>query len=60
MKLAELIKGKQSDIVRIRANSKIAAAADSMTQNRIGALLVEDDAGAVGFGGGEMQMRHFG
>jgi CBS domain-containing protein len=47
MKLAELIKGKHSDIVKISASSKIAEAANSMTQNRIGALLVEDDAGAI-------------
>jgi len=47
MKLAELIKGKQNDIVKIRPSSKIADAANTMTSNRIGALLVEDDAGAI-------------
>ena len=47
MKLAQLIKGKQNDIVRIRANSKIADAANTMTSNKIGALLVEDDGGAI-------------
>jgi CBS domain-containing protein len=47
MKLAELIKGKQKDIVKIRANSKIAGAASTMTEKKIGALLVEDDAGAI-------------
>ena len=47
MKLAELIKGKQNDIVRIRANSKIADAANMMTSNKIGALLVEDDGGGI-------------
>ncbi|MCP4333199.1 MAG: CBS domain-containing protein [Gammaproteobacteria bacterium] len=47
MKLAELIKGKQNDIVRIRANSSIADAANTMTSNKIGALLVEDDGGAI-------------
>ena len=47
MKLAELIKGKQSDIVKIRASSKIADAANTMTSNKIGALLVEDDAGVI-------------
>ena len=47
MKLAELIKGKQNDIVRIRANSNIADAANMMASNKIGALLVEDDAGAI-------------
>ena len=47
MKLAELIKGKQNDIVRIRANSNIADAANTMTSNKIGALLVESDAGEI-------------
>lgn len=47
MKLAELIQGKQKDIVKIRANSKIADAANTMTQSKIGALLVEDDAGQI-------------
>jgi len=47
MKLSELIKGKQSDIVKISASSKIADAANTMTSNKIGALLVEDDAGAI-------------
>jgi CBS domain-containing protein len=47
MKLAELIKGKQSEIVKIRANSKIADAANTMTGKKIGALLVEDDAGEI-------------
>jgi CBS domain-containing protein len=47
MKLGELVKGKQKEIVKIRADSKIAAAAETMTQNKIGALLVEDGAGAI-------------
>ncbi len=47
MKLAELIKGQKSDIVKIRANSKIADAANTMTSNKIGALLVEDETGAI-------------
>ena len=47
MKLAELIKGKQSDIVKISASSKIADAANAMTSNKIGALLVEDDTGTI-------------
>jgi CBS domain-containing protein len=47
MKLAELVKGKHKDIVKIRASSKIADAANTMTQSKIGALLVEDDAGAI-------------
>ena len=47
MKLRELVRGKQKDIVKIKVDSKIAAAAETMTQNKIGALLVEDDAGAI-------------
>jgi len=47
MKLAELIKGKQKEIVKIRDNSKIAMAASTMTEAKIGALLVEDDAGEI-------------
>ena len=47
MKLSELVRGKQKDIVKIKVDSKIAAAAETMTQNKIGALLVEDDAGAI-------------
>ena len=43
MKLAELIKGKQKEIVKIRANSTIAEAANTITQHKIGALLVDDD-----------------
>ncbi len=47
MKLAELIRGKQKEVVRIRANSNIADAANMMTSNKIGALLVEDDADGI-------------
>jgi len=47
MKLAELIKGKQKEIVKIEVNSKIATAASTMTEAKIGALLVEDDAGEI-------------
>jgi len=47
MKLAELIKGKQKEIVKIKVNSKIATAASTMTEAKIGALLVEDDAGEI-------------
>ena len=46
MKLAELIK-KQKEVVKIRENSKIAAAASTMTDEKIGALLVENDAGEI-------------
>ncbi|MCP4470385.1 MAG: CBS domain-containing protein [Gammaproteobacteria bacterium] len=47
MKLAELIRGRQKKVVRIRANSNIVDAANMMTSNKIGALLVEDDADGI-------------
>jgi CBS domain-containing protein len=47
MKLGELVKGKQGEIIKIKADSKIAAAAETMTKNKIGALLVEDASGAI-------------
>lgn len=47
MKLAELIKGKQREIVKIRANSTIAEAAATITQHKIGALLVNDEGGSI-------------
>jgi CBS domain-containing protein len=47
MKLAELIKSKEKEIVKITQDSKIAAAASTMTEAKIGALLVEDGAGKI-------------
>jgi CBS domain-containing protein len=47
MKLAELIKGKQQEIVKIRVNSTIAEAANTITNNKIGALLVEAEDGEI-------------
>jgi len=47
MKLAELIKGKQKEIVKIRENSTIAEAAATITQHKIGALLVNDEGGSI-------------
>ena len=47
MKLAELIKGKQKEIVKIRANNTIAEAAATITQHKIGALLVNDEGGSI-------------
>ena len=47
MKLAEIIKGKDQQVYKIRARETIAAAASSLNQNRIGALLVEDEGGAI-------------
>ena len=47
MKLAELIKGKHKDIIKIGANSTIAEAASTIASNRIGALLVEGEGGEI-------------
>ncbi|MCP4389242.1 MAG: CBS domain-containing protein [Gammaproteobacteria bacterium] len=47
MKLAELLRGKGADIVRIRSSQNIADAAVALTENKIGALLVEDDGGTI-------------
>ncbi len=48
MKLAELLKGKGSDIYKIGASDCIADAAIAMSQHKIGALLVEDNGKIVG------------
>jgi CBS domain-containing protein len=47
MKLAELIRGKSHEIVKIRDNRSIAEAATALTENKIGALLVENDDDAI-------------
>ena len=47
MKLADVIHGKSQDIVRIRSDRNIAEAAVLMTEKKIGALLVEDQSGAI-------------
>lgn len=44
MKLAELLRGRSQDLVKIKASQNIAEAAAALTENKIGALLVEDDA----------------
>ena len=43
MKLAELIKGRQRETVKVRAGSTISAAANTISENKIGAVLVQDD-----------------
>ena len=48
MKLAELLKGKSPDVHKIGATECIADAAIALSQNKIGALLVEDDGKIVG------------
>ena len=47
MKLAELTTGKHDDIVKIKADSTIAEAANVITERRIGALLVQGDDGEI-------------
>ncbi|MGD2173081.1 MAG: CBS domain-containing protein [Gammaproteobacteria bacterium] len=47
MKLADVIHGKNPEIVKIRSDRKVAEAAGIMTENKIGALLVEDESGAI-------------
>jgi len=47
MILADLLRGKNHDVVKINANDNIAEAATRLTENKIGALLVQDDAGKI-------------
>lgn len=47
MKLAELIRGKGHEIVKIKATQNIAEAAIALTENKIGALLVEGQNGEI-------------
>ncbi|MDH3630249.1 MAG: CBS domain-containing protein [Gammaproteobacteria bacterium] len=47
MKLAELIRGKSHEIVKIRSDKNIAEAAIALTEYKIGALLVEDQDGTI-------------
>ena len=47
MKIAELIRGKSHEIVRIKSDQNIADAAIALTENKIGALLVEDQNGEI-------------
>ena len=47
MKLADLLRDKNSEVFRIGAKSSIATAAVMLTENRIGALLVEDEDGKI-------------
>ena len=47
MILADLMRGKSQDVIKTRANARIADAATALTEKGIGALLVEDDAGNI-------------
>ena len=47
MKLADLLRGKGPEVHRIGSHNSIAEAAVLLTENRIGALLVEDEDGKI-------------
>ncbi|MFB3059098.1 MAG: CBS domain-containing protein [Gammaproteobacteria bacterium] len=47
MILANILRGKNHDVVKIKANDTIAEAATRLTENKIGALLVQDDSGKI-------------
>ena len=47
MKLAELLRGKSQEVIKIKSSDCIADAATALSENKIGALLVEDDSGAI-------------
>ena len=47
MKLAELLQGKSQNILKIKGHQCIADAAVVLTENKIGALLVEDEDGSI-------------
>lgn len=44
MILAEVLRGKSHDIIKINASACVADAAAALMENRIGSLLVEDDS----------------
>lgn len=47
MKLAELLRDKDQGIIKVKAQDSISNAATALTENKIGALLVEDQAGKI-------------
>lgn len=47
MKLAEVLRGKEQEIYRVKSSDSIAQAAVALNDKKIGALLVEDDNGAI-------------
>ncbi len=47
MILAELMRGKSNEVIKIKANDCIADAATALTENKIGALLVEDQSSNI-------------
>lgn len=47
MKIGELLRGKTLGVVKIRPDRNIAEAAAALTENKIGALLVEGEDGEI-------------
>lgn len=47
MKLSEVLRNKGSEVYRLKANNSIAEAATTLTEKKIGALLVEDNDGRI-------------
>ena len=47
MILAELMRGKNQNVIKIKSSACIADAATTLTENNIGALLVDDDSGNI-------------
>ncbi len=47
MILADLLRGRDREIIKIKANDCIADAATTLTESKIGALLVQDEAGNI-------------
>jgi CBS domain-containing protein len=47
MILADLLRDKNHDVIKIKANDCIADAAIALTENKIGALLVQGDSGTI-------------
>ena len=47
MILADLLRGKRHELIEIKASDCIADAATALTDNKIGALLVQDESGEI-------------
>jgi CBS domain-containing protein len=47
MILADLLRGRNLEIIKVKANDCIADAATMLTENKIGALIVQDDSGEI-------------
>ena len=47
MKLADVLRGKEQNIHKIKSGECIVDAATALTEKKIGALLVEDEGGAI-------------